>query len=106
MRTLLSLAAILLAVATVTVQAAERPPSDEVVSGISARDIAIRETAIKSNFAGIEILIFGSIDFSARPVPETGTYDVVVVIRAPGQALVARRKQRVAGIWVNGPGKT
>ena len=101
MRTLLSLAAILLAVATVTVQAAERPPSDEVVS-----DISTREIAIKSNFAGIEILIFGSIDFSARPVPETGTYDVVVVIRAPGQALVARRKQRVAGIWVNGPGKT
>lgn len=101
MRTLLSLAAILLPVATVTVQAAERPPSDEVVS-----DISTREIAIKSNFAGIEILIFGSIDFSARPVPETGTYDVVVVIRAPGQALVARRKQRVAGIWVNGPGKT
>src|SRR4029450_13958509 len=101
MRTLLSLAAILLAVATVTVQAAERPPSEEGVS-----DISTREIAIKSNFAGIEILIFGSIDFSARPVPETGAYDVVVVIRAPGQALVARRKQRVAGIWVNGPGET
>jgi uncharacterized protein (TIGR02186 family) len=101
MRTLLSLAAILVALATTGVHAAEAPPSDEVVS-----DISTREIAIKSNFAGIEILIFGSIDFSARPVPETGTYDVVVVIRAPGQALVARRKQRVAGIWVNGPGKT
>jgi len=62
--------------------------------------------AIKPNFAGIEILIFGSIDFSARPAPKTGAYDVVVVIRAPGQAIVARRKQRMAGIWVNGPGVT
>src|SRR5215469_9416578 len=101
MRTLLTLAAILLALSTATVRGAGPPPSDEVVS-----DISTREIAIKSNFAGIEILIFGSIDFSARAAPETGTYDVIVVIRAPGQAIVARRKQRVAGIWVNGPGET
>jgi uncharacterized protein (TIGR02186 family) len=101
MRTLLALAAILVALTTAAVHAAERPPADEVVS-----DISTREIAIKSNFAGIEILIFGSIDFSARSGPETGAYDVIVVIRAPGQAIVARRKQRVAGIWVNGAGKT
>jgi uncharacterized protein (TIGR02186 family) len=102
MRTLLSLAAIFLALALAPVRAGEpAPPSDEVVS-----DISTREIAIKSNFAGIEILIFGSVDFSARPAPDTGIYDVIVVIRAPGQALVARRKQRVAGIWVNGPGET
>jgi uncharacterized protein (TIGR02186 family) len=102
MRTLLSLAAIFLALATAPAYAGEpAPPSDEVVS-----DISTREIAIKSNFAGIEILIFGSVDFSARPAPDTGIYDVIVVIRAPGQAIVARRKQRVAGIWVNGPGET
>ncbi|HKB23253.1 MAG TPA: TIGR02186 family protein [Methyloceanibacter sp.] len=101
MRTLLTLVAILLGLAMATAHAAGPPPSDEVVS-----DISTREIAIKSNFAGIEILIFGSIDFSARPAPETGAYDVVVVIRAPGQAIVARRKQRMAGIWVNGPGVT
>jgi uncharacterized protein (TIGR02186 family) len=102
MRTLLSLAAVLLALALAPVRAGEpAPPSDKVVS-----DISTREIAIKSNFAGIEILIFGSVDFSARPAPDTGIYDVIVVIRAPGQALVARRKQRLAGIWVNGPGET
>jgi len=102
MRTLLSLAAIFLALALAPVRAGgPAPPSDEVVS-----DISTREIAIKSNFAGIEILIFGSVDFSARPALDTGIYDVIVVIRAPGQALVARRKQRVAGIWVNGPGET
>ena len=101
MRTLLTLVAILLGLAMATAHAAGPPPSDEVVS-----DISTREIAIKSNFAGIEILIFGSIDFNARPAPETGAYDVVVVIRAPGQAIVARRKQRMAGIWVNGPGVT
>jgi len=101
MRTPPTLAAILLWLAMATAHAAGPPPSDEVVS-----DISTREIAIKSNFAGIEILIFGSIDFSTRPAPETGAYDVVVVIRAPAQAIVARRKQRVAGIWVNGPGVT
>jgi uncharacterized protein (TIGR02186 family) len=101
MRTLLTFVAILLGLAMATAHAAGPPPSDEVVS-----DISTREIAIKPNFAGIEILIFGSIDFSARPAPKTGAYDVVVVIRAPGQAIVARRKQRMAGIWVNGPGVT
>jgi uncharacterized protein (TIGR02186 family) len=101
MRPLLSLVVLLFALATASARPAEPPPSDEVVS-----DISTREIAIKSNFAGIEILIFGSIDFSARQGPETGAYDVIVVIRAPGQALVTRRKQRIAGIWVNGPGKT
>jgi uncharacterized protein (TIGR02186 family) len=101
MRTLLTLAAILLALATATVRAAEPPPSDEVVS-----DISTREIAIKPNFAGIEILIFGGVDFSTRPAPNTATYDVIVVVRAPDQAIVARRKRRMVGIWVNGRGQT
>jgi uncharacterized protein (TIGR02186 family) len=101
MRTPLTLGAILLALSVATVSAAEAPPSDEVVS-----DISTREIAIKSNFAGIEIVIFGSVDFSARPAPDAATYDVIVVVRAPDQAIVARRKRRMAGIWVNGRGQT
>ena len=30
---------------------------------------------------------------------------MIIVIRAPSHPLVARHKQRVAGIWVNGPGE-
>ena len=102
MKTLVGFIAILLALAWGPAHAEKPAPrSDEVVS-----DISTREIAIKSNFAGIEILIFGSVDFSARAAPDKASYDVIVVIRAPGQELVARRKQRVAGIWVNGPGET
>jgi uncharacterized protein (TIGR02186 family) len=100
MRTALRLAAILLALASARAYAAE-PGQEEVQS-----DISMREISIQSNFTGIEILIFGSVDFSHAPAPDKGVYDVIVVIRAPDQALVARRKLRVAGIWVNGPGKT
>ncbi|MHA1134258.1 MAG: TIGR02186 family protein [Alphaproteobacteria bacterium] len=81
---------------------AEKPESKETVQS----DISTREIAIQSNFTGIEILIFGSVDFSDSRTPGSGTYDVIAVVRGPDEPIVVRKKQRVAGIWVNGPGKT
>ncbi|HBR26882.1 MAG TPA: hypothetical protein DD732_07610 [Rhizobiales bacterium] len=100
MRPALRLAAILLALASAPAYAA-KPGQEEVQS-----DISMREISIQSNFTGIEILIFGSVDFSHAPAPDEGVYDVIVVICIRDRPLVARRKVRVAGIWVNGPGKT
>ena len=68
-------------------------------------DISTREIAIQSNFTGIEILIFGSIDFSDSRTPGDGRYDVIAVVRGPSEPVVVRKKERVAGIWVNGPAK-
>jgi uncharacterized protein (TIGR02186 family) len=65
-------------------------------------DLSTREISIQSNFTGIEILIYGSIDFSKTPEP--GNYDVIIVIRSPAHPIVARRKEEIAGIWVNSPG--
>ncbi|MGV1015549.1 MAG: TIGR02186 family protein, partial [Methyloceanibacter sp.] len=58
------------------------------------------------DFTGIEILIFGSVDFSHAAGPDETGYDVIMVIRAPDEPIVARRKERVAGIWLNATGKT
>jgi uncharacterized protein (TIGR02186 family) len=69
-------------------------------------DISMREISIQSNFTGIEIVLFGSIDFSRAPSPDEGPYDVIMVVRGPSQPLVVRRKERVAGLWVNGSSKT
>jgi len=77
------------------------PPAGEELQA----ELSTREIAIQSNFTGIEILIYGSIDFSQTKTPDQGAYDVIMVIRAPSQALVARRKERVAGIWINGEGE-
>jgi uncharacterized protein (TIGR02186 family) len=99
MKTAVRLAAMLLAFATPA--AAEAPPQETVQSDISTRDISIQ-----SNFTGIEILIFGSIDFSDSRTPEQGTYDVIMVVRGPSHPAVVRRKERVAGIWMNGPSDT
>jgi uncharacterized protein (TIGR02186 family) len=69
-------------------------------------DISTREISIQSNFTGIEIVLFGSIDFGRAPSPEEGPYDVIMVIRGPNQPIVVRRKEQVALLWVNGAAKT
>jgi uncharacterized protein (TIGR02186 family) len=92
---------IFLAFCWASAAAAESVPGETVQS-----DISTREISIQSNFAGIEIVIFGSVDFSHAPAPDEGNYDVITVIRSPAEPLVARRKERVAGIWVNNAGRT
>jgi uncharacterized protein (TIGR02186 family) len=95
------LVTLLLALWLAPAEAAE-PGAQETVQS----DISTREISIQSNFAGIEIVIFGSIDFSHTPSPDEGNYDVITVIRSPDEPLVARRKEHVAGIWVNSAGRT
>lgn len=82
-----------------TAAVAGSPQTEEVQA-----DISTREISIQSDFTGIEILIFGSVDFSHAP-PDPSGYDVIVVIRGPSEPIVIRQKHRVAGIWVNDPGK-
>jgi len=76
---------------------AEAPRQEQVQS-----DISTREISIQSNFTGIDIVLFGAIDFSRMPAPDEGPYDVIMVVKGPNQPLVVRRKERVAGLWMNG----
>ena len=100
MRHALLLAAALAALHAAVAHGAEVQPQEEVQA-----DISTREVSIKADFTGIEILIFGSVDFSQAPTPEEGGYDVVVAIEGRSEPIVVRRKERVAGIWVNTKGK-
>lgn len=106
MKRALSRAVLIFALAGSLAQAAEQKqvPDPDAREEVQS-ELSTREIAIQSNFTGIEILIYGSVDFSQTPSPDTGNYDVIVVIRSPAEPIVARRKERVAGIWVNGPGK-
>jgi len=105
MRAALGLAGLLLATVPAPVLAAEATPAAPVPREEVQSDLSTREISIQSNFTGIEILIYGSVDFSQTTGHDQGVYDVIIVIRAPSQPLVARHKERVAGIWVNTPGK-
>lgn len=55
-------------------------------------DLSRHLVAITTGFAGTDVLMFGAVD---------GPGDVVVVVRGPTRAEVVRRKDRLAGIWVN-----
>ena len=56
---------------------------------------------ITSNFTGTEVVVFGTIEDDEKPIERPAGYDVVVTVRGPAQTYIARRKERVLGIWVN-----
>lgn len=66
--------------------------AEQLVSGLSQDRIQIT-----SSYSGTDIVVFGAIENGSQPKGR----DVVVVIRGPTTDFVARRKARVAGIWVN-----
>jgi len=63
-------------------------------------DLSDHLIAIESTFTGTEILLFGAVE-AESPEILAKPRDVVVVVRGPSQQITARRKARVAGIWVN-----
>jgi len=69
-------------------------------------DMSAREIAIKSDFTGAEIVVFGAVEASKQAAATSGYYDVIMVIRGPVQSVVTRKKERVAGVWVNGPSES
>ncbi len=64
-------------------------------------DVSARNIAVTSSFNGTEIVIFGAIDGSQQPSPESGFYDVIVVVEGIPSRFVVRRKSNVAGLWLN-----
>ncbi len=55
-------------------------------------DLSKHLVAITTGFSGTDVLLFGAVD---------GPGDIVVVVRGPDRDEVVRRKERIAGIWVN-----
>ncbi|HEX4178832.1 MAG TPA: TIGR02186 family protein [Rhizomicrobium sp.] len=66
--------------------------AEDLVSGIS-QDII----QITSNYTCTQIVVFGAIE---RAQNAQGR-DSVVVVRGPDQPMTVRRRDRVAGVWVN-----
>ncbi len=64
-------------------------------------DVSTRNVGVTSSFTGTEIVVFGAVDNSRQPSPESGLYDVVVVIEGTPSHMTARKKNRVGGIWLN-----
>ncbi|MEQ9488073.1 MAG: TIGR02186 family protein [Alphaproteobacteria bacterium] len=58
-------------------------------------DLSSHLIAITTGFTGTELLLFGT-------TKDDG--DVVVVVRGPNEEVVVRKKDRIAGIWMNSDG--
>lgn len=63
-------------------------------------DISQSRIDIIYTFKGVELLVFGAIQYARGQVPEAPP-GLAVVIRGPAEPLTVRRKERVAGIWLN-----
>ncbi len=72
--------------------------ADDLVAGIS-QDII----QITSNYSGTDIVAFGAIEHM-NVMTAAGPLDVVVVVRGPDAEMTVRKKERVAGIWINNHG--
>ena len=64
-------------------------------------DVSARNIAVTSSFNGTQIVVFGAIDNSQQPAAESGYYDVLIVVEGVPGRVVARRKNNVAGLWLN-----
>ena len=100
MRWLATLAVLLLAAAPTAAQVAapEDPlPTREALNiGISSTEIAI-----VPDFSGTDVTVFGAIENVDTALLAKGKYDIVVALEGPRDRITMRRKERVAGIWIN-----
>jgi uncharacterized protein (TIGR02186 family) len=69
--------------------------TEQIVAGLSANRVAIT-----ANFDGSEILIYGAVK-REEPAPTGDPLEVIITVEGPATPLVIRRKDHVAGIWLN-----
>jgi uncharacterized protein (TIGR02186 family) len=61
---------------------------------------------ITSNFTGVELTLFGTVENDQTTAPHDDRYDIVVTVRGPRESVVALRKGRIFGIWMNAESRT
>ncbi len=70
--------------------------AEDLVSGVSQDLIQIT-----SNYTGTDIVVFGAIEGALAAQSPQDRRDIVVVVRGPDEVMTVRRRDRVAGVWVN-----
>ena len=63
--------------------------------------VSNHRVTVTPNYAGEELVLFGSVEKDATTPTGRGHYDLVVTVRGPEEDMVTRRKERKFGIWVN-----
>ena len=68
--------------------------------------LSTHRVSITSNFTGVDLTLFGTVDMDAASVGRAGGYAIVVTVNGPRQPIVTWRKDRFLGIWVNTESRT
>jgi uncharacterized protein (TIGR02186 family) len=89
-----AVAALLLALSVLPARA------ERLVASLSSHVVQIT-----SNFTGVELTLFGTVDKDQAP-PPGGGYDIVVTVTGPRQSTVTRQKERIFGVWINAVSRT
>lgn len=63
--------------------------------------LSSQQVAISSNFTGAQLVVFGIVTRDGQSVARPGTYDVVVTVKGPREAITIRRKEPLGPIWLN-----
>lgn len=76
-------------------------------------DLSQHEIQITSQFSGSELLLFGALERYATESIQTDeiavqglNYDIIVLVQSEPTDLVIRKKEKIAGIWVNNQNQT
>jgi len=75
--------------------------AERLVTSLSSHQVLVT-----SSFTGVELVLFGSVERDAATVPRRGGYDIVATVTGPRETVVARRKDRIFGIWANADSET
>jgi uncharacterized protein (TIGR02186 family) len=63
--------------------------------------VSTHQVLITSNFSGLDLVLFGTVEREAGAPARKGSYNLVVTVSGPKETVVTRRKARILGIWVN-----
>jgi uncharacterized protein (TIGR02186 family) len=63
--------------------------------------VSNHRVTVTPNYAGEELVLFGSVEKDASTPASRTNYDLVVTVSGPRADMVTRRKERKFGIWIN-----
>ncbi len=59
------------------------------------------EVAITATFSGADIVVYGAVSRDRLVAEADGRLDVIIIVEGPSEPLIVRRKERIAGLWIN-----
>ena len=86
----------LLALALLAAFAATPARAERLIVSVSNHRVTVTP-----NYSGEELVLFGSIEKDSSTPPDRKGYDLAVTVSGPRADMVARRKERRFGIWIN-----